>query len=201
MSSRRLESFSDGVIAIIITIMVLQFKVPKGHDLATIRPLFPVFISYVLSFVLVANYWNNHHHMFQAATKVSGGTLWANAHLLFWLSLIPFATAWMGQNVASSVPVAMYGVVQLCCGVAFAILARQLVSHHGAESTLGLVLGKNTKSKISVAIYLLAIPLAFVEPWIAYLFYIFVAVMWLMPNRRIEKAIGAGDMTSTGLKS
>jgi len=191
MSTSRLEAFSDGVFAIIITIMVLEFKVPKGHDLASLRPLLPIFISYILSFVLVANYWNNHHHLLQLAETVNGKILWANAHLLFWLSLTPIATSWMGENDSYSVPVALYGVLQLGCGLAFLILSRALVKTHEAESLLATVVGTGNKEKLSVGIYLIALPLAFVEPWLAFACYFIVALMWLVPDKRIEKAVKA----------
>lgn len=189
MSTGRLEAFSDGVFAIIITIMVLEFKVPEGHDFASLKPLAPIFISYILSFILVANYWNNHHHLLQLAKRVNGKILWANAHLLFWLSLTPVATAWMGKNDSYPVPVAMYGVLQLGCGMAFLILTRALLVNHGSESLLATVVGTGNKEKISVLTYLVSLPLAFINPWLSFTCYFVVAAMWLMPDRRIEKVV------------
>jgi uncharacterized membrane protein len=193
MSTGRLEAFSDGVFAIIITIMVLEFKVPKGHDLSSLRPMLPTFISYVLSFVLVANYWNNHHHLLQMADRVNGKILWANAHLLFWLSLTPVATSWMGENDSYPVPVAFYGVLQLGCGMAFLILTRALLMNHASESLLATVVGTGMKEKASVIIYLISLPLAFVNSWLAFFCYFTVATMWLIPDRRIEKVVKTRD--------
>jgi uncharacterized membrane protein len=187
MGKGRLEAFSDGVIAIIITIMVLELKVPHGTEPATLYPLIPVFISYVLSFVYVGIYWNNHHHMLHAATKISGGILWANLHLLFWLSLIPFVTGWMGENHFATVPVALYGVVLFMSGVAYTILARALMKHHGKDSPLARAIGRDYKGITSVITYAIAIGLAFVQAWIAFALYVVVALMWLIPDRRIEK--------------
>lgn len=189
MHKGRLEAFSDGVIAIIITIMVLELKVPHGAELSDLQHLVPVFISYVLSFVFVAIYWNNHHHMLQAAQRVNASVMWANSHLLFWLSLIPFSTAWMGEHEFSRWPVVLYGVVLLFCAIAYYILARTLVSHHGRSSALATALGSDFKGKVSLGIYAVAIPLAFVDSWVSYACYILVAVMWLIPDRRIEKAL------------
>ncbi len=189
MGKGRLEAFSDGVIAIIITIMVLELKVPHGGDFKTLAPLLPVFLSYVLSFVFVGIYWNNHHHMLHAAHKVNGPVLWANLHLLFWLSLVPFVTGWMGENHFAPLPVALYGVVMLLAGVAYYVLARCLVGHHGRDSTLAVALGRDTKGKLSVVLYAIAIPLAFLSEWIAMALYVIVALMWLIPDRRIEKAL------------
>jgi uncharacterized membrane protein len=187
MGKGRLEAFSDGVIAIIITIMVLELKVPHGTELATLYPLIPVFMSYVLSFVYVGIYWNNHHHMLHAVTKISGGILWANLHLLFWLSLVPFVTGWMGENHFAAAPVALYGFVLLMAGLAYTILARALMKHHGKDSKLALALGKDYKGLISVITYAMAIGLSFVQSWIAFALYIAVALMWFIPDRRIEK--------------
>jgi uncharacterized membrane protein len=184
-----LEAFSDGVIAIIITIMVLEMKVPHGNDLAALRPLIPVFVSYVLSFAYVGIYWNNHHHMLHAAAQVNGAILWANLHLLFWLSLIPFVTGWMGENHFAALPVALYGVVLLMAGAAYTILANALIRRHGPESTLARALGRDFKGKVSLVAYVLAIPLAFVNNWIAMAVYFAVAAMWLIPDRRIETAL------------
>ena len=191
MGKGRLEAFSDGVIAIIITIMVLEMKVPHGADLAALRPLIAIFLSYVLSFVNVGIYWNNHHHLLQAVRHVDGRTLWANLHLLFWLSLFPFATAWMGENHFAALPVALYGVVLLLAAIAYFILTRILISYHGKDSALATALGRDLKGKISVVIYAIAIPLAFVKPWFACALYVLVAVMWLIPDRRIEKTLNS----------
>jgi uncharacterized membrane protein len=189
MSKGRMEAFSDGVLAVVITIMVLELKTPQGTSLASLRPVVPVLLSYVLSFVYVGIYWNNHHHLLHAAQRVSGATLWANLHLLFWLSLIPFTTAWMGENHLNSWPVAVYGIVLLLAGVAYFILARVLIRLHGLGSTLATSLGRDRKSKVSILIYAAAIPLSFVQPWIANLGYVTVAVIWLVPDRRIERTI------------
>ncbi len=189
MTKQRLEAFSDGVLAIIITIMVLDLKAPLGADLAALRPLAPGFVSYALSFVFIGIYWNNHHHMLQAAERVNGPILWANLHLLFWLSLIPFGTAWMGHHEFSAWPVALYGVMLLFAGIAYYILARLLAAHHGKDSTLAQALGDDRKGKLSIAIYAAAIPLAFVSSALAYALYALVAVMWLYPDRRFEKAL------------
>jgi uncharacterized membrane protein len=187
MGKNRLEAFSDGVIAIIITIMVLEMKVPHGVDLASLGPLIPVFISYVLSFIFVAIYWNNHHHLLHTVLQVNGPTLWANMHLLFWLSLTPFVTGWMGENHFHQVPVALYGVVLLMSAVAYTILVRVLLKHHGADSTLAKAIGSDFKGKVSLAAYASAIPLAFVNEWISMGIYVSVAALWFVPDRRIEK--------------
>ncbi len=189
MEKGRLEAFSDGVIAIIMTIMVLELKVPHEAGLEALRPLIPVLLSYLLSFVFLGIYWNNHHHLLQAAQKVNGRILWANLHLLFWLSLIPFVTAWMGENYFAELPVALYGGVMLFAGVAYYILSRTLIAHHGKESALATALGQDFKGKVSVAIYAVAIALSFVHAWIACTLYVAVAIMWLIPDRRIEKAL------------
>ena len=189
MSKGRLEAFSDGVIAIIITIMVLELKVPHGADLAALRPLLPVFLGYVLSFIFVGIYWNNHHHLLHATRQVNGRILWANLHLLFWLSLIPFTTHWMGENHFAAWPVALYGVVLLMAGTAYYILTRALIRHHGNASTIATALGADFKGKISLVIYLLAIALAFENAWISCALYVLVAVIWLIPDRRIEKTL------------
>ena len=189
MSKGRMEAFSDGVIAIIITIMVLELTVPHEADLAALRPLIPTFLSYVLSFVYLGIYWNNHHHLLQAIKQVDGRVLWANLHLLFWLSLIPFVTGWMGENDFSAWPVALYGTVLLLAAVAHFILTRALLSIHGRDSVLATALGRDFKGKVSVVIYLVAIPLAFVNSWFAGALYVLVAVMWLIPDRRIEKTL------------
>jgi uncharacterized membrane protein len=189
MGKGRLEAFSDGVIAIIITIMVLELKVPHGSDLSMLRPLLPIFLSYVLSFIYIGIYWNNHHHMLHAARKVNGNILWANLHLLFWLSLVPFVTSWMGENHFAATPVALYGGVLLMCGAAYTVLARLLVVHHGPDSTLSLAFGKDFKGKISLVCYIAAILLSFVDPRLSLALYVFVALMWVVPDRRIEKVI------------
>jgi len=189
MGKGRLEAFSDGVIAIIITIMVLEMKVPHGDGLATLKPLIPVFISYLLSFVYVGIYWNNHHHLLHAVRHVSGATLWANLHLLFWLSLIPFVTGWMGENHFRKLPVALYGVVLLMAGVAYTILVRVLIRHHGYDSALAKAIGSDFKGIVSLVAYVAAIGLAFVHEWIAMALYLAVAIMWLVPDRRIEAAL------------
>ena len=189
MGKGRLEAFSDGVIAIIITIRVLELKVPHGAGLDALSPLIPVFISYVPSFVFIGIYWNNHHHMLHAVGKVNGRILWANLHLLFWLSLVPFVTGWMGENHFAALPVALYGVVLFMAGVAYFVLARALAAHHGKDSKLAVALGKDTKGKASVAIYAAAVPLSFVNPWIAFAMYIVVAIIWFIPDRRIERMI------------
>ena len=193
MHKGRLEAFSDGVLAIIITIMVLVLKVPHaGPDFADLQPLFPVFLSYVLSFVYVGIYWNNHHHMLHAVNSVTGPILWANLHLLFWLSLIPFTTAWMGENHFAAVPVALYGVVLMLCAIAFTVLARMMARHEGAESTLARAIGKDRKTLASTGFNLAGIGLAFVNPWIAVACYVAVAVIWFLPDRRIERVLNVG---------
>lgn len=187
MHKGRLEAFSDGVIAIIITIMVLEMKVPHSSDIASLTPLFSVFLSYILSFVFIGIYWNNHHHLMQIAQKVNGPILWANMHLLFWLSLIPFVTGWMGENYFAEAPVALYGVVLLCAAIAYFILTLVLIAHHGKDSKLAVALGSDFKGKISAILYAIALPLAFLNRWVSLLIYILVAVMWLVPDRRMEK--------------
>jgi len=187
MGKGRLEAFSDGVLAVIITIMVLELKVPHGSDTNAVAPLVPALLSYVLSFVFVAIYWNNHHHMFHAVHHVTGGTLWANLHLLFWLSLVPFATGWMNENHFTNVTVAAYGGVLLCAGIAYFILTRALLGTHAADSLLAKGLGNDFKGKISVVIYLAAIPVAFANTWISLGSYVAVALLWLVPDRRFER--------------
>ena len=191
MNKNRLEAFSDGVLAIIITIMVLELKVPHGADLAVLVPLLPVFLSYVLSFVYIGIYWNNHHHMLHVVGKISGGILWANLHLLFWLSLFPLSTAWMGENHFASVPTAMYGVVLLMAATAYSILARTIIAAEGRDSLLAKAIGRDRKGNLSVVLYAAAVPLAFVHQWIAQALYVAVALMWLVPDRRIEKMVNA----------
>ena len=189
MHKGRLEAFSDGVIAIIITIMVLELRVPHESGMAALRPLAPVFFCYLLSFAFIGIYWNNHHHMLQAASHVTGAAMWANLHLLFWLSLVPFATAWMGQTAFAPAPVATYGVTMLMSGVAYVILARVLIREHGKDSTLARALGADWKGNLSLVLYAAAIALAFLWPRIACAIYIAVALLWLIPDRRIEQAM------------
>jgi len=189
VGKQRLEAFSDGVIAIIITVMVLEMKVPQGADRAALRPLIPVLLSYVLSFVFLGIYWSNHHHLLQAVRHVNGRILWANLHLLFWLSLTPFVTSWMGENHFAAWPVAVYGAVLLLAAVAYFILTRELIALHGRDSTLAAAVGSDLKGKGSLVLYAAAIPLAFWHPWIACALYVLVAVLWLIPDRRIEAAL------------
>ena len=189
MGKGRLEAFSDGVIAVIITIMVLELKVPHGTDFSALGPLVPVFLSYVISFVYVGIYWNNHHHMMHAVQHVNGRVLWANLHLLFWLSLIPFVTGWVNENHFAALPVALYGVVLLMAGVAYYILERALISHHGKDSPLARAMGLDFKGIASVVIYAAAIALALVNPWISVGLYVLVAIMWFIPDPRIERAV------------
>jgi uncharacterized membrane protein len=185
----RIEAFSDGVIAIIITIMVLEMEVPHGETIAALTPLGAVFFSYLLSFVNVGIYWNNHHHMLHAVRGVSGAILWSNLHLLFWLSLVPFVTGWMGENNFAPLPVGMYGVVMLMSGVAYYLLSRTLIRHHGRDSALAVAVGNDAKGVISLAIYVLAIAIAFFNRWVSLGLYVAVAVMWLVPDRRIERVM------------
>jgi uncharacterized membrane protein len=189
MEKNRLVAFSDGVIAIIITIMVLDLKVPHAPDFAALKPVLPVFLSYILSFIYVGIYWNNHHHMLYAAERVSGGILWANLHLLFWLSLFPFATGWMGENHLAATPTAAYGFVLLMAAVAYWILQQAIIARHGRDSMLARAVGGDWKGKLSPALYFAAIPLAFMNVWIASAIYIFVALLWLVPDRRIERML------------
>jgi uncharacterized membrane protein len=189
MGKTRLEAFSDGVIAIIITIMVLELKVPHGDDLAALAPLVPVFLAYVLSFIYVGIYWNNHHHLCHAVQRVNGPVLWANLHLLFWLSLFPFTTNWMGENHLQPVPTAVYGFVLFMTAVAYYILTHALTAMHGENTTLERALGADRKGKISVVLYLVAIAVSFWQPWIAAAIYALVAAVWLVPDRRIERIL------------
>ncbi|MDB6067307.1 MAG: hypothetical protein JWR26_3515 [Pedosphaera sp.] len=189
MQTNRLEAFSDGVIAIIITIMVLELHVPHGVELEALRPLLPVLLSYVLSFIYVGIYWNNHHHLFQSTEHVSGWILWANLHLLFWLSLIPFATRWIDENHAESVPTACYGFVLLMASITFYILQRAIIARQGPNSLLKTAIGSDWKGKISPTLYAIAIPLAFVNSWIANAIYVLVAVLWFIPDPRIERVL------------
>ncbi len=189
MSKTRLEAFSDAVIAILMTIMVLELEIPHGAEWEALRPLVPVFVAYALSFVNLGIYWNNHHHMLHAADRINGKVLWANLHLLFWLSLFPFTTGWMGEADFASVPTAAYGVVALLAAIAYFILQTALVSAQGPGSRLATALGSDLKGRVSPLCYLAAIPLAFVNRWIAFGLYVFVALMWLVPDRRIESMV------------
>jgi uncharacterized membrane protein len=190
MNKARLEAFSDGVLAIIITIMVLDLRIPHGQELAALRPVVPVLLCYVLSFVYIGIYWSNHHHMLHAAKRVSGGVLWANLHLLFWLSLLPFVTGWMGENDFGPVPTALYGVVLLMSGTAYWILQNALIAVEGNDSLLAKATGRDLKGKLSIALYAAAIPLAFMDRWAAQAVFVLVALMWLVPDRRIERVMG-----------
>ena len=189
MTKGRLEAFSDGVFAIIITIMVLELRVPHGSDLAALSPLLPVFLSYTLSFIFLGIYWNNHHHLLQAIHHVNGGILWANLHLLFWLSLVPFTTGWMGEHPLAPWPVAVYGIVLLLAAIAFYILVRTLLAEHGKDSALAKALGADFKGKISPVLYVSAIPLAFISSWLSFAVFVLVACIWLVPDRRVERAL------------
>jgi uncharacterized membrane protein len=189
MKTTRLEAFSDGVLAIIITIMVLELKKPDAVDLAALKPLLPHFVSYLLSFIYVGIYWNNHHHLFQAAQQVSGGVLWANLNLLFWLSLFPFTTGWMGENTLAPTPTAVYGVVLIMAAIAYYILECTIIAKEGRDSLLARAVGKDWKAKVSLIIYLVAIPLAFVNSWIAGALYVLGALLWLIPDPRIERKL------------
>lgn len=187
MEKNRVEAFSDGVIAVIITIMVLEMQIPKGPDLASLKPVLPSFLVYILSYIYVGIYWNNHHHLFQIVKKVNGKIMWANLHLLFWLSFFPFATAWMGENHFSTWPVALYGGVALMNAVAWYILAHVMIKFHGKDSALGRAYGSDFKGKISPIIYILGIVLSFYYPWMGITMYALVAVMWFIPDKRIEE--------------
>ncbi|MEO5934973.1 MAG: TMEM175 family protein [Duganella sp.] len=189
MGKGRLEAFSDGVIAIIITIMVLELKVPHGADWAALQPLVPVFLSYVLSFVYVGIYWNNHHHMLHASTVVDGAVLWANLHLMFWLSLVPFATGWMGENHFAPLPVALYGAMLFMSSVAYFILERTLIARNPKDRILAQAVGKDRKGIASMVLYFLAVPLAFVAVWVSFTLLVLVAILWFLPDRRIEAAM------------
>jgi uncharacterized membrane protein len=197
MESNRVEAFSDGVLAIIITIMVLELKVPHGVDLEALRPIVPVFASYVLSFIYVGIYWNNHHHLFHSTKHVSAAILWANLHLLFWLSLFPFSAAWMGENHLAPTPTAAYGVVLLMAAIAYYFLQCAIIAHQGPNSLLASALGRDWKGKLSPVIYLAAILLAFVTPWISSSLYAFAALLWLIPDRRIERVLEKRDPGGT----
>lgn len=191
MNKGRLEAFSDGVLAIVITIMVLELEVPHGFELSVLRPLMPIFLSYTLSFIYIGIYWNNHHHLLQIARHVDGRVLWANLHLLFWVSLIPFVTGWMGANGFAALPVALYGTVLLLAAIAYFVLTRALIACQGEDSTLAKALGRDRKGKVSVLFYALAILLCSVNPWWACLLYVLVAIMWLVPDRRLAKALNS----------
>jgi uncharacterized membrane protein len=193
MGRGRLEAFSDGVLAIIITIMVLELKVPHGADLAALAPLLPSFLSYVLSFIYLGIYWNNHHHMLHATRQVTGSILWANLHLLFWLSVVPFVTGWMGENGFAPAPTALYGAVLLLAAIAYRILQRAIIAGQGgAGSLLAKAVGSDLKGKISPVLYLIAIPTAFISQWISAALYVLVALIWLIPDRRIERVLAEG---------
>jgi uncharacterized membrane protein len=190
MHKGRLEAFSDGVIAILITIMVLELKIPAGDTIDALRPLLPIFSTYVLSFVMLGIYWSNHHHLFQAIDRVNGTILWANLHLLFWLSLVPFVTGWMGENHSAALPTAVYGGVLIMAAIAYTILVIVLVAEHGPDSRLARALGRDTKGKLSMLLYAAAIVLAFVNQWLSDALYVAIALMWLVPDRRIESRLG-----------
>ncbi|HEY6170057.1 MAG TPA: TMEM175 family protein [Verrucomicrobiae bacterium] len=198
MEKNRLEAFSDGVLAIIITIMVLELKVPHVTELAGLKPLLPVFLGYVLSFIYVGIYWNNHHHMFHSTKHVTGGILWANLHLLFWLSLFPFTTGWMGENHLAPAPTAAYGFVLLMAAIAYYLLQRAIIAQQGPGSLLAAAIGRDLKGKLSPVFYFAAIPLAFVGPWISSSLYVFVALLWLVPDRRIEHVLAKRDEVRHG---
>ena len=193
MGKGRLEAFSDGVLAIIITIMVLELKVPHGESIAALAPLVPVFLSYVLSFVYLGIYWNNHHHMLHASKKVSGRVLWANLHLLFWLSLLPFATGWMGENHFSGVPTALYGLILLCAAIAYGLLQQAIIAVEGADSMLATAVGHDWKGKLSPVLYLAAIASTAWHPWVAQAIYVLVALLWIVPDRRIEHVLSKSE--------
>jgi len=197
MRTTRLEAFSDGVLAIIITIMVLEMRVPHGTDLASLAPLWSVFVSYVLSFVNLGIYWNNHHHMYQVTRRTTGGILWANLHLLFWLSLVPFVTGWMGENHFAPVPVAAYGVVLLMAAIAYWILQSVIIRSQGPDSVLARAVGRDLKGKLSPLFYVAAIPIAFVNEWVSGALYVSVALMWLLPDQRIEHMVAAAGPGGT----
>ena len=190
MVKNRLEAFSDGVLAIIITIMVLEMKVPHGDEFTALRPLLPIFFSYALSFVYVGIYWNNHHHLFHATQQVNGVILWANLHLLFWLSLFPFVTGWMGENHFAPAPAALYGVVLFMAAVAYWLLQQAIIAKQGKDSLLAAAVGRDIKGKLSLILYAMALPSAFIQPWMAGMIYLLVAMMWLVPDRRIERGLG-----------
>jgi len=189
MEKNRLEAFSDGVLAIIITIMVLEMKVPHGADIAALKPVLPVFLSYALSFVYVGIYWNNHHHLIKAVRKVNGAMMWANLHLLFWLSLFPFVTGWAGENQFTTAPTALYGAVLLLAAIAYKILQSIIIAAEGCDSKIAVAIGRDSKGWVSPALYAAAIALAFFLPWLSGCIYVFVALLWLIPDRRIERIV------------
>ena len=191
MSKTRLEAFSDGVVAILITILVLELKIPHGTDWVALRPLLPVFLTYVLSFIILAIYWNNHHHMLHATERINGKILWANTHLLFWLSLVPFVTGWMGENHFAAIPTAAYGMVMVGAALAYTILLRCILAEQRPDSPLAIAVGRDRKGKISLLLYAASIPLAFVHQAIAHILYVTVAFIWLVPDRRIEENVRA----------
>ena len=193
MTKTRLEAFSDGVLAIIITILVLELKIPHGEDFGALRPMLPAFLAYVLSFVYLGIYWNNHHHLLHAATRVGGGVLWANLHLLFWLSLLPFVTGWMDENHLAGAPTALYGFVLLMAAIAYWILQRAIIAAEGKDALLAKAIGKDRKGNLSLLIYAAAIPIAFASPRVSQLCYVVVALVWIVPDRRIERALEARD--------
>ena len=193
MGKSRLEAFSDGVIAILITIMILELKVPAGHELADLQPLVAPMLAYLLSFIYLGIYWNNHHHLLQAVKKVNGKILWANAHLLFWLSLVPLATLWLGESHFAKVPGILYGIILFGAGAAYYILAQSLVKHHGSESPIARAIGADVKGKISLVLYAAAIGIGFVQPMVSAAIYALVALMWLVPDARIEKILTGND--------
>ena len=193
MNKNRLEAFSDGVLAIIITIMVLELKIPHSAEFSALKPIFPLFLSYLISFIYIGIYWNNHHHMMHAVEMVSGKILWANLHLLFWLSMVPFVTAWMGENHFAPTTLALYGMVLLMAAIAYYILEMSLIHHHGPDSLLSKAVGKNKKGQWSVALYIIGISTSFFSQWISGAMYILVAIMWLIPDMRIEKAVEEKD--------
>lgn len=205
MPTTRLEAFSDAVIAILMTIMVLELRAPEGPGLGDLHPVVPVLLIYVLSFANLGIYWNNHHHLFFATDRISGGVLWANLHLLFWLSLFPFTMSWMAKNHVAPVPTALYGVVLLCAAIAYFILTRAILATHGPDSRIARALGRDFKGKVSVVVYAVAVPLAFASTWVALSLYVLVALMWLVPDRRIEAGLredaGEPDAQSPGLSS
>ena len=193
MEKNRLEAFSDGVLAIIITIMVLELKVPQSPALAELKRLFPVFLTYALSFIYLGIYWNNHHHLLKAAGRVNGAMMWANLHLLFWLSLFPFVTGWMGENHFTTVPTAVYGTVLLLAAIAYYLLQSVIIAGHGCDTRLATAIGRDFKGKLSPVLYALAVAAAFFRPWISCALYVFVALMWLVPDRRIERLLAERD--------
>jgi len=193
MGKGRLEAFSDGVLAILITILVLELKVPYGNDLAALKPLLPVFLGYLLSFVYLGIYWNNHHHMLHTCRKVTGPILWANLHLLFWLSLIPFVTGWLGEHHASALPTALYGLILLMAALAYTVLQRTIIASQGRQSLLKAAVGEDWKGKVSLLLYLTAIPMAFTFEWVSDGLYVLVALIWLIPDRRIESVLDPTD--------